>query len=127
MVNRTLTEAMQGPGMRRFVLLALMGLALAAPAGAQEDGRLRGPRSEPSLSLRGPVGETPDNGAQGEAGSLASLVPMPQPVAPVGTVVRTDNRQCRQSCNRAYYFCLSAEDDICAPAWTQCTARCGRR
>lgn len=125
MVNRPLTGVAQGPDMRRFALLALIGLALAAPAGAQEDARLRGVQSEPSL--RGPVGATPDDGAPDEAGSLASLVPLPPPVAPVGTITRPDNRQCRQSCNRAYYFCLSAEDDICAPAWTQCTARCGQR
>ncbi|MDP2260041.1 MAG: hypothetical protein Q8J89_10030 [Caulobacter sp.] len=112
--------------MRRLALLALMSLALAAPAGAQDGGRIRAMPSEPSVALRGPVGETPDNGAQDEAGSLAALVPMPPPVAPVGTVTRSDTRQCRQSCNRAYYFCLSAEEDICAPAWTQCTARCGR-
>lgn len=113
--------------MRCLALLALMSLALAAPAGAQDGGRIRAEASEPAVSLRGPAGETPDNGAQDEAGGLASLVPMPPTVAPVGTVARTDNRQCRQSCNRAYYFCLSAEDDICAPAWTQCTARCGPR
>lgn len=113
--------------MHRLAFLTLMSLALAAPAGAQDGGRLRAMPSEPSVSLRGPVGQAPDNGALDEVDSLAALVPMPPPVAPVGTVVRTDNRQCRQSCNRAYYFCLSAEDDICAPAWTQCTARCGQR
>jgi len=112
--------------MRRLALLALLSLALAAPAGAQDSGRLRAAPSEPSVALRGPVGETPGNGAPDEAESLAALVPMPPPVAPVGTVARSDTRQCRQGCNRAYYFCLSAEEDTCAPAWTQCTARCGR-
>jgi hypothetical protein len=111
-------------GLPRLALLALMTLALAAPAGAQDGGRLRGAQSEPSL--RGPVGETPDNGAQDEADALAALVPMPPPVAPVGTLVLSDTRQCRRSCNRDYYFCLSADEDSCAPAWTQCTARCGR-
>ncbi len=112
--------------MRRLALLALMSLALAAPAGAQDGGRLRGVQAEPASALRGPVGATPDNGAEREASSLAALVPMPPPVAPVGTVLRTDTRQCRKTCNRDYYFCLSAEEDTCAPAWTKCTAGCGR-
>lgn len=126
MVNRVLTEAAQGRAMRRLALLALMSLALAAPAGAQDGGRIRAAQSEPATALRGPVGETPDGAAEDEAASLASLVPMPPPVAPVGTITRGDTRQCRQGCHRAYYFCLSAEEDICAPAWTQCTARCGK-
>lgn len=112
--------------MRRLALLALMSLALAAPAGAQDGGRLRGLQAEPASALRGPVGETPGNGAGDEGGSLAALVPMPPPVAPVGTLPRSDGRQCRKTCNRDYYFCLSAEEDTCAPAWTKCTARCAR-
>ncbi len=112
--------------MRRLALLALMSLALAAPAGAQDGGRIRADGTSSAAALRGPVGETPDNAAPDEAGSLASLVPMPPPVAPVGTIRRGEPRQCRQSCNRDYYFCLSAEEDTCAPAWTKCTARCGR-
>ena len=112
--------------MRRLALLALMGLALAAPAGAQDGGRLRGIQAEPASALRGPVGETPDDAAEEEAASLASLVPMPPPVAPVGTLPRSDGRQCRKTCNRDYYFCLSAEEDTCAPAWTNCPAGCGR-
>lgn len=111
----------------RLALLALMSLALAAPAGAQDGGRLRIDPSASTATLRGPAGEAPDNGAADEAGSLAALVPLPPPVAPVGTPARGDARQCRQSCNRDYYFCLSAEEETCAPVWTKCTARCGKR
>jgi hypothetical protein len=126
MVNRVLTSAMQLPAMR-LVLLVLMSLALAAPAGAQDGGRIRGGGAESTPTLRGPVGGTPGDGTAVADSALASMVPLPPPVAPVGTLPRADARQCRQSCNRDYYFCLSAEEDICAPAWTQCTARCGQR
>ncbi len=113
--------------MHRLALLALMTLALAAPAGAQDGGRIRAAQGEPVSALRGPVGETPDNSGGNDAGALAALIPMPPPVAPVGTAAPGDTRQCRRSCNRDYYFCLSADEDSCAPAWTQCTARCGPR
>lgn len=110
----------------RLALLALLSLALAAPASAQDGGRIRAAGADSAAALRGPVGETPGNGAPDEVDRLAALVPMPPPVAPVGTVPRSDTRQCRKTCNRDYYFCLSAEEDTCAPAWTKCTARCAR-
>ena len=127
MVNQTLTKRRQGRAMRRLALLALMSLALAAPAGAQDGDRIRAVQGEAGAALRGPVGGPQDDSGGDGAGSLAALVPLPPPVAPAGTLTRGDTRQCRQSCNRDYYFCLSADEDTCAPAWAQCTARCGKR
>ena len=126
MVNQTLTALGDGRAMRRLAVFAMLSLILAAPAAAQ-DGRISVPKSEaPAVSLRGAVGEAP--GAEGDAqpgGPLAGLVPLPPPVLPVGMNAAPDSRQCKRSCNRDYYFCLSAVEETCAPVWTKCTARCG--
>ncbi len=124
MVNQTLTALGDGRGMRRLVAIAVLSLALAAPAAAQQ-GRIVVPK-EPSVSLRGPVGDAPAEGeARDETSPLAALIPAPPPVAPTGSRVVLDNRQCKRSCSRDYYFCLSADEESCAPAWTKCMAGCG--
>lgn len=107
--------------MRRMLAIALLGLALAAPAGAQEGGKLRVPPKPPETSaLRGaePASEAP-------AGDLSDLVPAPPPVRPIASAFQTDNRQCRRTCTTDYYFCLSGEDDRCPQVWTSCLAGCG--
>jgi hypothetical protein len=113
--------------MRRILALLVLGLILAAPAAAQERGRIQVIKA-PTPTLRGPVGETPANEANPDAppgGGLADLIPVPPPVAPTASRISRDNRQCRRACSQAYYFCLSAEDEICPTAWTKCMAGCG--
>lgn len=113
--------------MRRLAVVSLIGLLLAAPAAAQDRGRIAPDAAGPSIALRGPVGGSSGSGAGEQAApdALASLIPVPPPVAPPGAPVAGDSRQCKRSCNRDYYFCLSAEEETCAPTWAKCTARCG--
>ena len=113
--------------MRRLAVIVLSGLLLAAPAAAQDGGRIVAPaRSEAaSVSLRGPAGDTPVEREGGQGGGLAALIPVPPPVAPAGATASADSRQCKRTCNRDYYFCLAADEETCAPVWARCTAGCG--
>lgn len=112
--------------MRRLAILSLIALLLAVPAAAQDGDRIAPPRAADAPALRGPAGEAPAEGeAETGSGGLAALVPVPPPVAPVGARVTYDGRQCRRTCHRDYYFCLSAEEETCAPTWTKCMAGCG--
>lgn len=121
MVNQTLTAARHGRPMRPLLATVLLGLALAAPAGAQEGGRIRVPAKAPeSAALRG---AEPSPGAP--AGDLSDLVPAPPPLRPMASPIQADNRQCRRTCTTDYYFCLSGEDDRCPQVWTSCLAGCG--
>ncbi len=35
--------------------------------------------------------------------------------------------QCKATCSRTYYFCISGSDQTdCSPKWSQCLSRCNR-
>ena len=100
-----LAGLMGGPG------LAARRVVAAAPATAREGG------------LRGPIAALAPR-----AGPLMSPIP-----APAGTTTVTpptaappgETGDCRRSCARSYYFCLSGQDpDSCPSGWTQCLADC---
>lgn len=104
--------------------MILAGL-LAASVSAQELGRIQTPKAEGSVALRGSVGEAPAETSR-PRGDLSALVPAPLPVRPIASPVQADGGQCRRSCARDYYFCLSSEDEAtCSPVWVKCQARCG--
>lgn len=109
--------------MRRLAALLMLTLLLAAPAGAQEARRLDAGKAPAAGALRGSEPEAPADGSGTDG--LAALVPLPPPVAPVGSRTSSSARQCRAACAREYYFCLAGEDEICPQVWTKCTAGCG--
>jgi len=110
--------------MRRLAALLMLSLILAAPAGAQEARRIQVVKESPAPgALRGTAPEAQD--AQVGADTLAALIPLPPPVAPVGSKVSTGPRQCRASCSREYYFCLSSGEETCPQTWTKCASGCG--
>jgi hypothetical protein len=121
MVNQTLTAPAHLAAMRSILAIALLSLALAAPAGAQDGGRLRIPaKAAEAPALRG-AADAPD----APAGDLSDLIPAPLPARPIASSAPRDNRQCRRACSMDYYFCLSGEDDRCPQVWTKCLAACG--
>jgi len=109
-------------------------LAAATPVGAQSDlrelGGLRGAQSVPAdpsaaSAAQAPpaagVAVLPAPGLGLMSGIPAALPPPPPPLPSIGY----DSDQCRSSCARGYYFCLSTERaDDCPGAWGQCRARC---
>lgn len=119
--------------MRRLLVLVLLAIACAAPAGAQVQGRIAVVKpAAADAGLRGTIGEPAASDAQSEAGAdttprgdLSALVPAPLPVAPTGFASTEAAQQCRRTCAREYYFCRAAEDEICPSVWSRCTARCG--
>lgn len=114
--------------MRRLAALLMLAILCAAPARAQDRGRIPvEDRAAAEAGLRGTVGEPADSAPAepGSASALADLIPAPLPVAPAGFASGEAVQQCRRSCAREYYFCLSAEDEICPPQWVKCNARCG--
>jgi|SRR5215217_1056452 len=114
--------------MRRLAALLMLAILCAAPAGAQDRGRIPTvERPAAEAGLRGTVGE-PDVSEVAEPGSasaLAGLIPAPLPVSPTNLSSSQTVQQCRRACAQEYYFCLSAEDEICPPQWVKCNARCG--
>lgn len=119
----------------RLALLMLAVAALAAgPAGAQQSRPASPPQGESAVSklLRGPVGTlggaAPDRsgalrtaaGTAAAPASLPALRPLSTPPPPTGGA-----GQCRMSCAREYYFCLSGEAaQECPTAWGQCRNAC---
>jgi len=114
--------------MHRLLALLILAIAVAAPASAQDSARMKPaiPAGD-GAGLRGTVGEPGESGDEKPAarGDLSALVPAPVPVQPTGFTDGAAARQCRRACAQEYYFCLSAEDEICPPQWVKCTARCG--
>lgn len=105
------------------VILMIAGVPVAS-ASAQTSGRIEVVKPDAS-TLRGSVGETTSESPL-PRGDLSGLVPAPLPVRPIASPAPTDGGQCRRSCVRDYYFCLSAEDEAtCSPIWVKCQARCG--
>ena len=91
----------------RRVLLALLTLALAGSAVAQQTPAPQRPRPAPVAT----PAETPN-----------VFLPPPVPLAvgrPGG-----DPAQCRASCSRTLYFCQANGDDGCGARWAQCSASC---
>lgn len=102
--------------MRSVLALLVLTLALAGPAGAQQS-RITAGQPAAGLALRGTLSADAP-ATQGQTVPLAPILFLPQPVAGAAG-------QCRLSCARSYYFCLSADGgDDCAPSWSQCRARC---
>jgi hypothetical protein len=99
--------------MRRALMVVLLCLA-AAPAGAQ-------PAKPAANGLRGPLGV--------EAPAKANLPVTPAPGAglpgPPPLQSTAPSSQCRQACDKDYYFCLAQEAaDQCPATWSQCRAGC---
>jgi len=118
--------------MRARLVLAVLWLALAGPAAGQEKSRFVIVRPQPTAEagLRGPLAMQP-------ASAAPAALPGPEappPEAPAGLPVlpalsaptsSQAARQCRSSCDRAYYFCLSGEDGECPTIWGRCRNGCG--
>ncbi len=112
--------------MRTAAFILILAGTLATPATAQLRGKIQivKPQAEPA-GLRGAAGETSSE-APRPRGDLSALVPAPLPVRPVSSPIPAEGGQCRKTCARDYYFCLSAEDEAtCSPIWVKCQARCG--
>lgn len=108
--------------MRLAALLVMtLALALAAPAAAQQKGRL-GEVAPSATGLRGPV----PAGRAASAGAVAGLPPStPASAVPASPFEPAGADQCRLSCARSYYFCLSGDTpEQCPQAWGQCRAAC---
>jgi hypothetical protein len=104
------------PAMRRLVLIALIGLALAAPAAAAasklavvKSAGLRGVQSASTGAA--PPASTPPSIIQSRAASNAQAA-------------SGDAMQCRAACAQTYYFCAANGDDDCPGRWAQCSAGC---
>jgi hypothetical protein len=115
-------------------LLLTVLLALAAPAGAQTDGRLTLERPDAAtLGLRG-AGAAPQaatteaeapEGAEAAAPASLGLRPLAGSVV-MSSPAPPDAQACRMSCAQTYYFCLAGDgSDECAQAWGQCRLGCG--
>jgi len=115
--------------MRRVLPLAVLILAVASPAGAQQKksrikvppaaaAGLRGPVAAQAPAVRQspiPVAMSPDISAQ------SLFLPTPIASAPVGGAPQ----QCRQTCAQTYYFCLAGDQqDECSASWGQCRSAC---
>jgi hypothetical protein len=117
--------------MRAAALLLSFAIALATPAGAQQQpaakpGAARGSfetlSKSSSIALRGPAApdDTPD--AAPPPPPLTALQPLLQPLA---SPVQGDPGRCRLTCASSYYFCLASDaPEDCSPAWSQCRAGC---
>jgi len=90
--------------MRRILVLLLVSLALASPAGADQ-------KPAPKKAPPPAVVAVPQT-------ALQPLIPLASS-RPGG-----DAGQCRAACARSYYFCKAGDDDICPSQWAQCNARC---
>ena len=122
--------------MRRVLSLPLIGalilLAAARGAGAQQKGRLKPPPAQPAAptGLRGeitrdpiPMSRAPTASASQTFDINAQSLFLPPPVAsaPVGG----GGQQCRLACAQQYYFCQSnGQADECPSSWGQCRAGC---
>ncbi|ATQ40916.1 hypothetical protein [Caulobacter mirabilis] len=112
--------------MRTAALVLILAGALATPASAQLRGKIQivKPEAAPA-GLRGVAGGASQD-APRPRGDLSALVPAPPPVRPASSPLPAEGGQCRKTCARDYYFCLSAEDEAtCSPIWVKCQARCG--
>ena len=106
--------------MRRALVLAVLALVLASPAGAQQKGRLSVPGG---VALRGAQTAEPQAASPVEAASAAFAAAQLTSVAP--SAPRVEASQCRLACAQEYYFCLAGDGtDDCAPHWGQCRAGC---
>lgn len=104
-------------------VLLLFGV-LAVSASAQELGRIQ-VKPEAGAPLRGSAAGGAPEAARPSA-DLSDLIPAPLPVRPISSPIASAAGQCRKTCARDYYFCLSAEDEsTCSPIWVKCQARCG--
>jgi hypothetical protein len=125
--------------MRCALLLAALCLALAGPAAAQEKSRfvIVKPAPKAEAGLRGRISApgrvTPPLAPS--APDAPADPPLAEPVGAAASVTwkaapdRGAARQCRATCDRTYYFCLSGDDGgTCSNDWSQCRAKCeGRR
>lgn len=112
--------------MRRLATCLILGLALAAPAAAQQRRIPVVPPAAEPAALRGPISAPPARFADAAAGTedpAPAPPPAPAPAAPA--VPAPDARQCRMTCSRDYYFCLAGEDDRCPQHWSRCVTGCG--
>jgi hypothetical protein len=118
--------------MRAAALLLSFAMALATPAGAQQEpaakraaapGSFEALSKSSSITLRGPAA-LDDSAAKAvpPPAPLTALQPLLQPLAgPFGG----DPGRCRLTCASSYYFCLSSDaPEDCSPAWSQCRAGC---
>lgn len=103
--------------MRRAALLLLaFCLVLAAPAGAQQKGKLSVVAPPPAKSAL--------RGGQAAAAPPAAEV-LPLPAYGLSTAAARNPGQCRLACAQRYYFCLAADAaDECPQTWGQCRAAC---
>ncbi|WP_304168312.1 hypothetical protein [Phenylobacterium aquaticum] len=126
--------------MRRALLLSVLALALASPAGAQQGGRitvitpsplqaggvaLRGALSSAPASATSAPGRTPLNDPSQDLPDPAAALALSPARPPAGGLSTEEVGQCRLSCAQTYYFCLAqdaAQD--CSPQWGQCRAAC---
>lgn len=124
--------------MRRVLLLSLLSLALAGPAGAQQGGRitviassplqtggvaLRGSQSASSASPRSTAVTAADGNDTLLDPTLALALSPARP--PAGALSVAELGQCRLSCAQTYYFCLAQDaSQDCSPNWGQCRAAC---
>jgi hypothetical protein len=117
--------------MRHGLPLLIIALTVAAPAGAQQSPRYSIPA--PGAAREGPALRSAiEADGQPAAGAEARSRPpsAPTPVTPnffPPPAAGAAAGQCRLTCDRGYYFCLSGDDGTdCPGAWGQCRAGCDR-
>jgi hypothetical protein len=108
--------------MRRPAVCLVLSLILVAPAAAQQ-GRITVPAaSADQAGLKGSVGAAPAPAAEPDA---FTPLPLPLPVrSSLSPSSAATGSQCRLSCSRSYYVCLSGDDDRCPQTWSRCVTGC---
>ena len=121
----------------RRLLLPILLIALAAPAGAQQRSKLIIPPA-PTAKEAGLRGEA--EAAKTKAAAEAAPAPMrrpapqpldnPSPLTPplastaLGSGGALAAPQCRTACAQTYYFCQNSGDEQCGVRWGRCVNSC---
>jgi hypothetical protein len=116
--------------MRRLAALALICLAIAAPAVAGPNGKITVVKQPtPAASDSGPGLRGSQRAGQTGGPAAATLSAIPAPLAqswtqPIPQANGADAIQCRTACAQTYYFCNAGGDEDCSGRWAQCAASC---
>lgn len=121
----------------RRLLLPILLIALATPAGAQQGSKMIIPPTPTAkeAGLRGDADAAKAKTAT-EAAPAPMRTPLPQPLdspspltpplasTALGSGGALAAPQCRTSCAQAYYFCQNSGDEQCGVRWGRCVIGC---